>query len=297
LRNALLQLNQRILSAQTSSGEPLGGLGDVILRVFAEHAPLHMAALYACGKRDHLTFCAGVGKPPALSATNILMERALRTGQVVSIQSLIAGDVEGVIAVVPLTDINGQTRAAVAIYDIPYAAFQPSTLNLLAVLGAHVGDLLMRNAHAIAPDRARKDFMSALRRSMEDYRRCALPVALIVFKLDPAMVDGPIAAMLMSSRGIDHTYTCDDAAGQAAVLRLMPLTDLTGATSYIRRLASAGKLEKESFDNAGLSYFLWSASGTVESEASPFDFLKRCGIRPLRRSGDIPDQEEKVAQS
>ena len=55
---------------------------------------------------------------------------------------------------------------ALAIHDIPYAAFQPSTLNLLAVIGAHIGDLLMRNAHAIAPDWAEEDFMSALRRSI-----------------------------------------------------------------------------------------------------------------------------------
>ena len=56
LRNALLQLNQRISSAQASGDEPLGGLGDTILRVFAEHAPLHMAALYCLRQTGPLHF-------------------------------------------------------------------------------------------------------------------------------------------------------------------------------------------------------------------------------------------------
>jgi hypothetical protein len=225
------------------------------------------------------------------------MERALRTGQVASIQSLTAGDVEGVIAVVPLTDINGQTRAALAIYDMPYAAFQPSTLNVLAVLGAHIGDLLMRNAHALAPGWARRDFMSALSRSMEDHRRWAMPSALIVFKLDPAMADGPLAATLMSSRGVDHTYTCEDAAGRLAVLKLLPLTDGAGAASCIRRLASAAHLEKDSFDTAGISHFLWSVNASVHTEETLPDFLERCGIRLLGGGRGIVDLEEKVAQS
>ena len=85
--------------------------------------------------------------------------------------------------------------------------------------------------------------------------------------------------------------------GKLAVLKLMPLTDLTGAASYIRRLASAAKLENGSFDNSGISYFLWSVSGTAQSEESLHEFFERCGVGLLAGSSDILDQEEKVAQS
>lgn len=287
LRNALVQLDQSISRKPLASHEPLGGLAESILRLFAEHGPLHVAAIYSFSHADQFTVCAALGSPPPLTAGNILIQKAFRTGQVSSIPSLTGPDVEGVIAVVPLTDINGETQAAVAIYDMPYAMFQPSTLSMLAVIGSHVGDLLRRNRYIHGVGDITKEFTTAIQLCIEDYRRCGLPFAFLVFKFDPAVVNGSVTETLMNGRGTDRVHACNDRAGSATILKLMPLADQSGAASLIRRVACSVKAEPDSLAEFGVHHFVWSVSPRTAAREHLLQFIDRCGIELVSGDGDV----------
>src|SRR3954471_5829496 len=122
--------------------------GDRILQLFAEHASVRAATLHRVdGKGRPGQAIAALG-PATACADDPLVRTAARTGSTLSIRD--GGEGGAVLVAVPLVDVSCRARAVVAVRDVPFLALHAETLELLAVIGARLGDTLFRTP-ATAP--------------------------------------------------------------------------------------------------------------------------------------------------
>ena len=140
LRDALAALRRELIEGIDAGA--LGAAGGRILALFSRHALVRAATLHAVDedRRPGPAICSlgnhrGAGDDP-------LVLQAARLGEVVSLRD--ARHARGALAAVPLVDSAGRVHAVVAIHDLPFVAFHAESLELLAVLGGHIGDLFSR---------------------------------------------------------------------------------------------------------------------------------------------------------
>jgi hypothetical protein len=147
LRDALDRLRREMLEGR--DGEPVEALGGRVLAFLCEHAPVRAATLHVVAPGQRPGPAVAALGPATPVADDPLVARASRLGHVVSVRDLPEGS--GVLAAVPLVDVEGRVAAVVAVHDMPFASLHADTLTLLATLGGQLGDLL---SHALPPARA-----------------------------------------------------------------------------------------------------------------------------------------------
>jgi hypothetical protein len=123
-----------------------------ILNVLSNHAMVQTATLLSVvsgngsgGRRAcELAVAARLGSPPPVDARQRLISRALETGNLVAldVESTELGSDELVLVAVPLLAPNGRALGVVVVHEMPFMAFQATSLKTLAALCAHLADLL-----------------------------------------------------------------------------------------------------------------------------------------------------------
>lgn len=145
LRDALASL-ERAFGAR-SGPVALEVMGDALLALLAEFASVQSASLHpvdAVGAPGKAIASLGAGGG---REDDPLLAAAIRSGCVTSVRS--RGEGSELLAAVPLVDVRRRVHAVVAVRDMPFVALHEGTLNLLAVIGACLGE-----AVAGPPERA-----------------------------------------------------------------------------------------------------------------------------------------------
>jgi hypothetical protein len=142
LRDALSAFRREL--AEHPQSASLEGLGDRILALFAEHATVRAATLHPVDRKGRAGPAVAALGRAADTATDPLVRRAARSGVTVSVRDSAEG--AAVLVAVPLIDASCRAHAVVAVTDLPFPALHQETLELLAVLGGRLGDLLAQAA-------------------------------------------------------------------------------------------------------------------------------------------------------
>lgn len=241
LRSALERLELRQPACDGARDEPLGGMAEWLLEIMVEAGGLHTAAVYEISGKGILRLpCLSMaGQAEDLSPFNPLLRETLRTASLTSVHASHEALQEQVIAIVPLVDAGGHIHGIVSIHDMPFLSVHQDTFELLAVLGRHIGDILMRRARTVGETQGRFALQESLERNLMDAKKSGLPAALIACKVVDA--DGRHSLVnhcCKSSRGLDQSWISVNRQGESVIVKLLPLTDEAGANSYLARLES-----------------------------------------------------------
>lgn len=240
LRTSLLDIENQVLILAKDDGTPLSGMAEHILDILSAYGSIQTASIYAVSedKKLILSPLACLGNPPSLWPTNPLVTAALNTGNVTSIQTYNERIDQEILVVIPLVDIFQKIWGVVIINEMSMFAMQENTLDLFALLGGHIGDLIRRRTEA---SRLSKDlwlnFEYELRRVLKE---------VLGFKIDAAIVisitNGVETQDLFSSkfhaqlRGLDKILTFKDDLGRQIIINLLPLTNEHGLKSFLSRM-------------------------------------------------------------
>lgn len=295
LRNALERLKHCAPRLQGQASEPLAGLAGDLLHILVEQGDLYTAALYGVSERHllRLPALAMAGDAPELSVFNPMLREALRTGKVTSVKTGVEAAQDQVIAVVPLVDSSGYVHGVVAIHDMPFLGANPDTFGLLGVLGRHMGDILASRTRPMdGADGA--DGVASLRanfqRHLVDAREHAVPSALLVFRIAPSSWrEQLVAHCSRSGRGLDQSWITHDRQGHPVVFRLLPLTDESGAHTFMERLQAERIGHRPA--HSGMASYVWMLDQFQDAD----DMIARvgwaCDVDNLERLSqpDAPD--------
>jgi hypothetical protein len=115
---------------------------------------------------------------------------------------------------------------------MPFEALSRGHLNLLAVLGGQMGDLL-----ALGMGGGMYQFHTSLLRSHSDARRHQLAAMLLSLVVDTTQAPPLLwSTLLEQHRGLDQQWLTHNRDGHRVLLMVMPLTDSDGARGYLQRL-------------------------------------------------------------
>jgi polysaccharide biosynthesis protein PelD len=177
LGELLAILNRRLAAA--GAEPPLRALGETLLGLAMGHGGVQAAALYGLAEDGRLEVepAAVLGGCRA-GEEDPLVREALRSGRPVSVRSFAEGAAGSrLLLAVPLVDVEGRVRGVMAVSEMQFISFNDDTLRLLAVLGAHVGDLLAERAPEAARDVEEKPCLERRHPLSRRERRTANPVA------------------------------------------------------------------------------------------------------------------------
>jgi polysaccharide biosynthesis protein PelD len=233
LRAALEALRDELCERLVT--EPLGAVAGRILALFSAHAFVRAATLHAVdreGRPGPAIACLGADRG---RADDPLVRRAARLGELVSVRT--PGEEAEVLAAVPLVDVEGRVHAVAAIRDLPFVALHDETLELLALLGGHVGDAI---AQAQALARPADRFFRSVKRARADARRHGVPAWLAVVEVRAACgqpTTQRLAARLAARRRrTDDAVVLQDSPTRAAVAILLGSAGADGLERYRARL-------------------------------------------------------------
>lgn len=282
LRNALERLKQREPLLKAQGGEPLGGIAEELLDIMVEQGDLYTAAVYALNERSllRLPALAKAGDAPELSVFNPLLRETLRTGMLTSVQAGSEAGYEHVIAVVPLVDSSGHIHGVVGINDMPFLAVNPDTFGLLGVLGKHLGDILARLTRPVDEADSVASLRDSLQRHLIDARRLGIPSALLVCRIaDASRRELLVTHCGRSGRDLEQSWVAKDRQGRPVIFKLLPLTDKTGATTFMKRLQreSVGGQPAKS----GMVNYLWMLDQYRHSDDLLAEVCLACDIENL----------------
>lgn len=245
LREVLLALGERL---GATDGPLDAALGELILTVLASHGGIQSAALYevddagAAAELKRVPL-ARLGEPPPLlgvedegrrgAPRDPVLAEALRARQLTRMVTDDGVGPRGVaLCALPLIDVTGRLWGIVAIYRLPFLAYQPQHMNLLSVLGAHIGDLLAAREGASS-----RPFQRGVQRCLRDARRHGLPAGLVGIVPGPsARADEVLDVLSHGHRSLDLLQRAEDRAGGPVVYVLLPLTDARGIEGYLGRM-------------------------------------------------------------
>jgi hypothetical protein len=238
LRDSLTAIRRTVQADQEARPRDAAGR---ILGLFEELGHVHASAIHpvdADGRPGPAIAvkggCSGAEQDP-------LVLEAIARRAVASVRDGVTGT--GLLAAVPLIDVEDRVRAVVAIQDMPFVALHAETLRLFAVLGGALGDAL-----AAGPSQA-STFRQQLRRAALDAGRHGVPAVLARVRVRVAGTGGMAVARsfavgLMARRRLSDqvTYlgTFGGAPAVAVLLRPAGAEELEG---FRRRLSRAAAEE------------------------------------------------------
>jgi hypothetical protein len=242
LRTALLAFREELSKSQFQDGVPLGGMGDSVLRFFRECGGVQMAAVYQVSSPFGVdpSPAAQLGRPPPLVVSNPLLREAVKTGQTVAVQADdYSAAADGILAVVPLVDVQDQVWGVVTINEMPLVGFQHNSLDLLTIIAGYIGDAIRSygGGGSWTSKGIADVFRSQLERCLRDVRRHQLPAGLVAVDIgDPQLFSSLLKLAQAQSRGLDAIWVPFPADNAGVVWILLPFTDQDGIASYVQRL-------------------------------------------------------------
>jgi hypothetical protein len=236
LREALQQLKP-VLS---SHGDGIQA-GSELMAVFAQFCSIQVAGLYAMSSENQVDRkpVATHGDMFELPLFDPLLRAAIRQRQLVSIklESLTTNHHEqSLLAVVPLVDTDGHLHGVLAIKDMHFMAFQQQNLNILALLGTYVGNLLTRSK-GTAESRA-DWFLAELDTVLRFARSHGTESVLLSLKFSAVESTERVAQFVSTSiRGLDASWLPDTDDGSTVLCLLLPLMSESQGQAFLRRLS------------------------------------------------------------
>lgn len=236
LREALQQLKPVLTSSK--KGIEAGG---ELMAIFSHFCSIQVAGLYAMDEDGKI-----VQKPVAIHGDMIelpvfdtLLRTALTKKEMVSIklESLAEKHHENsLLAVVPLVDTDGHIHGVLAIKDMHFMAFQQENLNLLALLGFHVGNQLTRSRGEAL---SRADwFLAELDTVLRFAHSHNTESSLLALKfLDVGEASNVAVYVSESIRGLDASWIITDSDGATVLCLLLPLLSDTQCAAFVQRMS------------------------------------------------------------
>lgn len=277
LRDALQHLGRRLPTTH-----PLEVRAGDILNFLAWHGSFQSAAFYALDEKGevHAPALARLGDESEDVLDSPMVGACLRERCMIDLRSERIGDAgsrgEPLLAVVPLIDIEGRMWGIVTVSDMPFTAYHEKTLNLLAVLGGNLGDLIkesQRTESARASD-IYGEFRERLRRWVGYARRYRLESLVMAVRLpneseveDEEESEAVVDFLFEQLRALDYPTMMRGRDGDPRLLILMPLTPTQGARAYRARI---GRQILERFgkdvDEYGLRFHQYPIDGKTPAD-------------------------------
>lgn len=268
LRGCLISVRRELTRAQATLG-PLFDFGPTILRLFAHYGSLQKASLFVVDGSGQLEGkpVATIGNPEPVPAKLRLIREAISTGEITYIDTDTADNAdapEPLMAVIPIRDLDDRLWAVICVEALPFRAYTPENLRLLAVMADYVGDML--NAKLSVPDAHDLDqqaFMLQLERCVRDANQHLLSARLLGLRFVNTQTAFQLAGMIMEYvRGLDLHWMVHDREGHVVLLVLLPFTDEVASRNFLHRLQTQIK-ERYGFANFELA--------GIETQQTPID--------------------------
>ena len=285
LRETMTYLRERALSVAPSS--PDGSeLAHLMIEVLGSFGLLQVAALYRVDEHGILVpqVVAKLGNPKADPLSDPLIEEALRTKQLTCLRPEDTGprseDSEPIrmskalLAALPLVDVHGRVWALVTVQQMPFMALSQDHLNLLAVIGGHMGDLMALVAGGTV------QFHTSLLRTHSDARQHKLPGMLLGFVVNPAVAPPTLlGGLLEQHRVLDQQWLTRNQQGHSVLLMVVPLTDIEGARGLVQRLEDfCEQRYGKSLSAAGVQIHQVALDGSGEPHEKLHELKEACEI-------------------
>lgn len=252
LRETITYLRERVLNLEPESVDS-SDLHHLLMEVLGSFGWLQVAALYRVDEYGIFIpqVVAKLGNPRPVMIDAPLLVEALRTKQLTCIRpddaavsqspaSPLTEETgplhisETLLAVLPLVDVHGRMWAVVTVQAMPFVALSRDHLNLLAVLGGHMGDLM-----ALAAGGGAYQFHTGLLRSHKNAVEHNLPAMLLGAVVDPAKAPPELwGELLEQHRILDQQWLLKNRHGHRVLLLVMPLTNAEGVRGFLQRLES-----------------------------------------------------------
>lgn len=237
VRQALQQLKPLLT---TNNNEELQA-GSELMAVFAQFGAVQVAGLYGIKSRDRINPrpVATHGNMPELQLFDPLLKLAIESHQLISVKLEAQANetVESqLLAVVPIVDSHDHLHGVLAIKDMHFMAFQQENLNVLALLGSYIGDMLTRSK-SVGESRSGW-FLAELDNAVRFATTNRVQSALLAIKLKNTDQTQLVADFLGSNiRSLDSSWQPHSATGNNTVVILMPLMNEDQCNAYLQRIA------------------------------------------------------------
>jgi polysaccharide biosynthesis protein PelD len=240
MRTSLFDLEKQMQTLAKHEGDPLKSIGDYILNLFSQYGSIQTATLYSVSENQKLSLhpiaCLGSSQP--IWPSNPLVREALKSGHVTSIQNFDEDLGQEILVVIPLIDVYQNIWGVVIVNEMPMFALQENTLDLLSLLGGHIGDLIQRRTEALLLSKdVWMEFEHELRCVLRDARKLKISAAMIVSITSCTKTYDDLMSKYRSElRGLDKVLSFDDSFGRKVIINLLPLTDENGLWDFLLRL-------------------------------------------------------------
>ena len=238
VRQALQQLKP--LLTTNVSGDVLKA-GPELMAVFAQFGAVQVAGLYGTKGTDRIDPApvATHGDMPALNLFDPLIKLAIEKGQLVSVKltSQENDSIESeLLAVVPIIDSHERLHGVLAIRDMHFMAFQQENLNVLALLGSYIGDMLTRSQSE--GESKSGWFMAELANAVRFARSNGVQSSLMVVKLKSNEKTQYVIDFLSdNTRSLDSAWQPRADKGGTSLVVLLPLMNETQGKAFLQRIS------------------------------------------------------------
>ncbi len=252
LRETITYLRERVLTAESDAPDR-GDLHHLLMEVLGSFGWLQVAALYRVDEYGIFIpqVVAKLGNPRPVPIDAPLLVKALKSGQLTCVrpddaaaeqpsggaineESGLVRISEALLAVIPLVDVHGRMWGVVTVQAMPFVALSRDHLNLLAVLGGHMGDLM-----ALAAGGGAYQFHTGLLRSHKNAAEHGLPAMLLGVVVDSQKAPPELwNELLEQHRILDQQWLLRNRNGHRVLMLVMPLTSAEGVRGFLQRLES-----------------------------------------------------------
>ena len=248
LREALQRLERAVPEARSGTGDGAsfgpGFAGNAeLMAVFAHFCSVQVAGLYAMRGPGVVAPepVAEHGSMGALPSFDPLLRAAIAEGKAVAARPdapAAEADERALLAVVPIVDSGGLLHGVLAVREMHFMAFRRENLNLMALLGAWLGDRFGRaGGFAASPE---DHFAAELDAALQRVREFEVPATLVRVRTGAHPRAADVAAFVARDiRSLDRARVVADADGVPVVALLLPLSAEGDARDYARRMRCA----------------------------------------------------------
>jgi len=245
-RLSLRQALQQAKPILTAGGEGMEA-GSDLMAIFAQFCSVQVAGLYAMKNESQVetTAVAVHGNMGDLPTQDQLLNLAIEKRQLVSVKlasHATDNHESGLLAVVPLVDAQGTLHGLLAVRDMHFMAFQQENLNILALLGGYVGDMLTRSKGA-AQSRAAW-FLAELDTALRFADTNSVTSSLLCLEFEDTEHVAEVSEMVSTNiRSLDSSWLPKTKNGATTVVILLPLIAETQCDAYLRRIGQSVRNE------------------------------------------------------
>ena len=235
LREALQRLRPSLITGPNGIRA-----GQDLMAVFAQFCAVQIAGLYDVDTEGQVQSkaIATHGEMFDLPMFDPLLRLAVEKRQLVSIKRDMRADkhqAHSLLAVVPLVDVNCQVYAVLAIKDMHFMAFQQENLNLLALLGSYLGNLLTRSRGLDQSPQVQ--FVSELETTVRFAKQGDAQSVLLSMQFAPTQQAIDVAEFICTGiRSLDSSVVLESSAAHHTVGMILPLMSEQAALGFRARI-------------------------------------------------------------